>query len=97
MEHFIDLLRLAFGQDSFATECIKILERMMPHELAKAFYARYNKHDYSNLKQEFPKLSDLCINMIKKNDTVDILFGIYGPDTNFPIRKHLLNYLQNCD
>jgi len=82
----MSLARLAFGKDYLATECIQILERLMPPELAEEFYQRYKQHGF-NLNQEVPKLSDLCVDKVCTNDIVDCLFEIYGPDTNFAIRK----------
>jgi len=75
--------------DRFGSWAIKLLEKLtgMPAELTKELYNRH-KNDGSKV----PKLRDLCVNLIATtNVIVDSLFDIYGPYTNFPIRKYKPN------
>jgi len=74
-------------QDAFREEfsALTALEGLnLSAAQAKAFYEKYKSIDLDGV----PKLSDLCIHVITTNDdVVDRLFEIYGPETNFPIRK----------
>jgi len=42
-----------------------------------------------------PSLSQICVELVaRQNHVVDTLFDIYGPETNFPIRKLCIIYFK---
>jgi len=71
---------------------VALLKTMnLPEAHAKAFYERYKEGRVASVPKKVPKLSDLCIKLIAtKNEAINTLFEIYGPATNFSIRKFII-------
>jgi len=81
----LQLMEMFQGAEKY--ELVFLMKSLdLPEAQANAFYERFKKG--ASHEDRVPKLSDLCIKLIaSKNEAVDRLFEIYGPATNFPIRK----------